>query len=43
MKKKVLFIFLIILIILTTCFSVLATSKRGSSGSDVRQLQEKLK
>ena len=43
MKKKVLFIFLIILIILTTCFSVLATSKRGSSGSEVRKIQEKLK
>lgn len=43
MKKKVLFIVLIILIILMTCFSVLATSKRGSSGSEVRQIQEKLK
>lgn len=43
MKRKVFFIFFIILLIFSITISVLATSKRGSSGSEVRQIQEKLK
>lgn len=43
MKKKIFFLFLIILIIICTTFAVFATSRRGSSGSEVRKIQEKLK
>ena len=40
MKKKICFILLIIIFITTT---ELTTSRRGSSGSEVRKIQEKLK
>lgn len=43
MKKKICFILLIIICIITTALTVLATSRRGSSGSEVRKIQEKLK
>lgn len=43
MKKKICFILLIIICITTTALTVLATSRRGSSGSEVRKIQEKLK
>lgn len=43
MKKKICFILLIIIFITTTALTVLATSRRGSSGSEVRKIQEKLK
>ena len=43
MKKKIRFILLIIICITTTALTVLATSRRGSSGSEVRKIQEKLK
>ena len=43
MKKKFCFILLIIICITTTALTVLATSRRGSSGSEVRKIQEKLK
>ena len=43
MKKKICFILLIIIFITTTALTVFATSRRGSSGSEVRKIQEKLK
>ena len=43
MKRKVFFILTIILLIISVTISVWATSRRGSSGSEVRQIQEKLK
>lgn len=43
MKKKICFILLIIICITTTALTVFATSRRGSSGSEVRKIQEKLK
>ena len=43
MKKKICFILLIIIFIKTTALTVFATSRRGSSGSEVRKIQEKLK
>lgn len=43
MKKKIFFIFIIIICIVSAGVAVLATSRRGSSGSEVRQIQEKLK
>ena len=43
MKKKSCFILLIIIFITTTALTVFATSRRGSSGSEVRKIQEKLK
>lgn len=43
MKKKIFFIVIIILFILSIGVGVWATSRRGSSGSEVRQIQEKLK
>lgn len=43
MKKKIFFIFVIIICIVSAGVVVLATSRRGSSGSEVRQIQEKLK
>lgn len=43
MKKKICFILLIIIFITTTALTVFATSRRGSSGREVRKIQEKLK
>lgn len=43
MKKKICFILLIIICITTIALTVFATSRRGSSGSEVRKIQEKLK
>lgn len=43
MKKKIFFIVMIILFILSIGVGVWATSRRGSSGSEVRKIQEKLK
>ena len=43
MKKKICFILLIIICITTTALTVFATSRRGSSGSEVIKIQEKLK
>lgn len=43
MKKKIFIVFLIMLLIISACVGVWATSRRGSSGSEVRQIQEKLK
>lgn len=43
MKRKVFFILTIILLIISVTISVWATSRRGSSGSEVRKIQEKLK
>lgn len=43
MKKKICFILLIIIFITTTALTVFATSRRGSSGSEVRKIQDKLK
>ena len=43
MKKKFLIISVIFVIIIGICYSVFATSRRGSTGSEVRQIQEKLK
>lgn len=43
MKKKVFFITVIFLIICSIGFAVWATSRKGSSGSEVRNIQEKLK
>lgn len=43
MKKKIFFIFIIIICIVSAGVAVFATSRRGSSGSEVRQIQEKLK
>lgn len=43
MKRKVFLILTIILLIISVTISVWATSRRGSSGSEVRQIQEKLK
>ncbi len=43
MKKKIFLIFVLILIIVSVSMAVLATSRRGSSGSEVRKIQEKLK
>lgn len=43
MKKKIFFIFVIIICIISASVAVMATSRRGSSGSEVRQIQEKLK
>lgn len=43
MKKKILLMFMVILLILTAGVAVFATSRRGSSGKEVRQIQEKLK
>lgn len=41
--KRLFIVFLIFLIIASAGFCVYATSRRGSSGSEVRQIQEKLK
>lgn len=43
MKRKILFISIIFITICGICLAVYATSKRGSTGSEVRQIQEKLK
>lgn len=43
MKKKIFIVFLIMVLIISACVGVWATSRRGSSGSEVRQIQEKLK
>lgn len=43
MKKKIFFLLIIILLLISASIGVLATSRRGSSGSEVRQIQEKLK
>ena len=43
MKKKICFLLLIIMFITTTALTVFATFRRGSSGSEVRKIQEKLK
>lgn len=43
MKKKICLILLIIICITTTAITTFATSRRGSSGSEVRKIQEKLK
>ena len=43
MKKKILLMFMVILLIVSVGAVVLATSRRGSSGKEVRQIQEKLK
>ena len=43
MKRKVFYILTILLLIISVTISVWATSRRGSSGSEVRQIQEKLK
>ncbi len=43
MKRKVFLILTIILLIISVTISAWATSRRGSSGSEVRQIQEKLK
>lgn len=43
MKKKIFFIIVVVLFIITIGIGVFATSRRGSSGSEVKQIQEKLK
>lgn len=43
MKKKIFFIIVVVLFIITMGIGVFATSRRGSSGSEVKQIQEKLK
>lgn len=43
MKKKIFFLVIVILIIVSAGMAVWATSRRGSTGSEVRQIQEKLK
>lgn len=43
MKKKIFFIMVVVLFIITMGIGVFATSRRGSSGSEVKQIQEKLK
>lgn len=43
MKKKIFFIIAIIICLISVSIGVFATSRRGSSGSEVRQIQEKLK
>lgn len=43
MKKKILLMFIVILTIVSAGVAVFATSRRGSSGKEVRQIQEKLK
>lgn len=43
MKKKILLMFMVILLIVSVGAVALATSRRGSSGKEVRQIQEKLK
>lgn len=43
MKRKIFFIISIIVCIISISVGVFATSRRGSSGSEVRQIQEKLK
>lgn len=43
MKKKIFFIIVVVLFIITIGIGVYATSRRGSSGSEVKQIQEKLK
>ncbi len=43
MKKKIFFLIIFLLLIVSATAGVLATSRRGSSGSEVRQIQEKLK
>lgn len=43
MKKKIFLFLLILLFLLTLAFTAFATSKKGSSGNEVSQIQEKLK
>ena len=43
MKKKILLMFMVILLIVSVGAVAFATSRRGSSGKEVRQIQEKLK
>lgn len=43
MRKKIFVVFLILILILSACVTAWATSRRGSSGNEVRQIQEKLK
>lgn len=43
MKRKIFFIMAIILLIVSVCVGVYATSRRGSTGSEVRKIQDKLK
>lgn len=43
MKKKIFFLVIIVLLIFSVSVVVWATSRRGSTGSEVRQIQEKLK
>ena len=43
MKKKIFFIIALIICLISVSVGVFATSRRGSSGSEVRQIQEKLK
>lgn len=43
MKKKIFFIIVVVLFIITMGIGVFATSRRGSSGSEVKRIQEKLK
>lgn len=43
MKKKIFFIIVVVLFIITIGIGVFATSRRGSSGSEVKRIQEKLK
>lgn len=43
MKRKIFFITAIVLLIISVCLGVYATSRRGSTGSEVRKIQDKLK
>lgn len=43
MRKKIFVVFVILILILSACVTAWATSRRGSSGSEVRKIQEKLK
>ena len=43
MKKKIFFVIVVVLFIITIGIGVFATSRRGSNGSEVKQIQEKLK
>lgn len=43
MRKRFLIIGIIFVVLVGICYGVFATSRRGSTGSEVRQIQEKLK